>query len=218
MVPYNENQTSYRAEVNKAMADKPDALFLAAYPQDGATITREWLSLGGTQNFMFHNALRTKEFVEAVGPKFLQAAIGYDNASVEGPTVDAFRNSFKAKYNYEPVGAGILPQYDAVMVLALAMNIAPDLSGPAIRDSVRKIQESGGTVIGTGPEEFRKALAAIKEKRAIRYVGATGAVEFDKFGDVAGPILLWSVKGSDLVVDKTMTVDDINQIMKAVDQ
>ena len=113
--------------------------------------------------------------------------------------------------------ARALPQYDAIMVLALAMNIAPDLSGFAIRDSIRKIQE-GGTTVGTGPEEYKKALAAIKDKKPIKYVGATGAVEFDQFGDVAGPMLVWSVKGSDLVVDKTMTIDDINQIMKLVDR
>jgi len=44
-VPYNENQASYRAEVNTALAEKPDAVFFVAFPQDGATMTREWISL-----------------------------------------------------------------------------------------------------------------------------------------------------------------------------
>jgi branched-chain amino acid transport system substrate-binding protein len=48
-VAYNENQPSYRAEVNSALAEKPDAVFMVAFPQDGATMTREWISLGGTQ-------------------------------------------------------------------------------------------------------------------------------------------------------------------------
>ena len=48
MVAYNENQPSYRAEVTSALEGDPDSLYLVAFPVDGATITREWISLGGT--------------------------------------------------------------------------------------------------------------------------------------------------------------------------
>ncbi len=216
-IPYNENQPSYRAEVNRALAEKPDSIFFASFPQDGATMTREWLSLGGTQNMIFHNGLRNMEYVKAVGPKFLQKAFGFDNAAVEGPMVDVFRASYKAKYNSEPVGTGILPQYDAIFTLALAMNIAPDLSGPSIRDSMRKIQVPNGVHVGTGPEEYKKALALIKDGKPIKYFGATGPVEFDANGDVAGPILIWSVKGDDLSVDKTISLEEIIAITKEID-
>ena len=218
MVPYNENQSSYTAEVNKVLATKPDLLFLAAYPQDGATIAREWLSDGGTSNFMLHNALRTKSFVDAVGASHLQSAFGYDNAAVEGPSTDAFRAAFKAKYHYDPTGAGILPEYDAIMTLALAMNIAPDLSGASIRDAVRKIQVPEGTEIDAGGDQFKKALGLIKDGKPIRYVGATGTIQFDRNGDVAGPMMFWGVKGDELTVGQTMSVQDINKIMQTVDQ
>jgi branched-chain amino acid transport system substrate-binding protein len=216
-VPYNENQPSYRAEVNRALSEKPDSVFLASFPQDGATMTREWLSLGGTQNLILHNGLRNAEYVKLVGAKFLQKAFGFDNAAVEGPTVDAFRKSYKAKYNSEPVGTGILPQYDAIFTLALAMNIAPDLKGSSIRDSMRKIQDPNGTLVGTGPEEFKKALGLIKEGKPIKYSGATGPVEFDANGDVAGPLLIWSVKDGKLTVDKTITLDEIIAVTKKID-
>jgi branched-chain amino acid transport system substrate-binding protein len=217
-VPYNENQPSYRAEVNKVLAEKPDAVFFVAFVQDGATMTREWLSLGGTQNMILHNGLRSKEYVDAVGAKYLQKAIGFDNASVEGATVDTFRQAYKEKYGNEPNGPGILPEYDAIMVSALAMNIASDLSGPAIRDAVRKIQDPKGTVIGTGPDAFKRALALIKEGKPIRYVGATGPVEFDANGDVAGPILVWNVKGANLGVVKTYSQGDILELFKKIDR
>lgn len=218
MVPYNENQTSYRAEINQALEGKPDLLFLAAYPQDGATITREWLSFGGTSNLLLHNALRNKDYINAVGAENLQSAFGYDNAPAVGPSTEAFRKTFTDAYGFPPDGAGILPQYDAMMVLALAMNIAPDLSGTAIRDAVRKIQVADGTVVETGAEAYATALGLIKDGRPIRYVGATGPIEFDANGDVAGPVLIWSVKGSDVVVNETMTVEDIAKIFKTVDQ
>jgi branched-chain amino acid transport system substrate-binding protein len=216
-IAYNENQASYRAEVNLGLAEKPDAVFFVAFPQDGATMTREWISLGGTQNLILNNALRSVEYVKSVGPRFLQGAYGMDNASVAGPTVDAFKNLFQAKYNASPDGPGIYNQYDAVMVLGLAMNIAPDLSGPAIRDAIRKIQTAGGTVIGTGPDEFRKAVALIKDGKPIKYVGATGPVEFDANGDVGGAALIWNVKGEALGVDRTLTIDDMGALFRKID-
>jgi branched-chain amino acid transport system substrate-binding protein len=217
LIPYNENQASYRAEVTKALATKPDSIFFASFPQDGATMTREWLSLGGTQNMIFHNGLRNADYVKAVGGKFLEKAFGFDNASVEGETVDAFRNAYRERYHSEPVGTGILPQYDAIMTLALAMNIAPDLSGPAIRDSMRKIQVEGGTPVGTGPAEYKKALALIKEGKPIKYSGATGPVEFDANGDVSGPILIWGVKNGALVDEKTIPLEEIIAAAKKID-
>ena len=216
-VAYNENQPSYRPEVNAALAEKPDALFLVAFPQDGATMTREWIALGGTQNLILNNALRTPDYVKLVGSKYLQNSFGMDNASVAGPTVDAFKVAFQKAYNTSPDGPGIYNQYDAVMVLGLAIAMAPDVSGTAIRDAVRGSQAPDGTVVGTGPEEFKKALALIAAKKPIRYVGATGPVEFDANGDVSGPSLIWTVKGDELAVDRTLTLEDMAALFKQID-
>ena len=217
-VAYNENQPSYRAEVNVALATKPDAVFFVAFPQDGATMVREWISLGGTQNLILNNSLRSPDFVGAVGAQYLGNAYGMDNAPSSGPTADAFRDTFKAKYDAPADGPGLATQYDAVIVLGLAMNIAPELTGPAIRDSLRKIQDPAGTVVGTGPEEFEKALALIKEGKPIQYVGATGPVVFDVNGDVNGAALIWNVKADgELIVQDTITIEDMNALMKQVD-
>jgi branched-chain amino acid transport system substrate-binding protein len=71
--------------------------------------------------------------------------------------------------------------------------------------------------VGTGPEEFKKASALIKEGKPIRYSGATGPVEFDANGDVGGAALIWNVKGDQLGVDRTLTVDDMNALFKQID-
>ncbi len=217
-VAYNDNQPSYRAEVTQALASKPDAVFFVAFPQDGATMVREWISLGGTQNLILNNSLRSPDFVSAVGAQYLGNAYGMDNAPSSGPEAGPFRDSFKAKYGEEADGPGIATQYDAVIVLGLAMNIAPELTGTAIRDSVRKIQDPDGTVIGTGPDEFKKALGLIKEGKPIRYVGATGPVVFDANGDVNGAALIWNVASDGaLTVQDTITIEDMNALMKKID-
>ena len=53
-----------------ALAGDPDSLFLVAFPVDGATITREWLSLGGTGNLIVNNSLRSDDFIKAVGAQY----------------------------------------------------------------------------------------------------------------------------------------------------
>lgn len=215
-VPYNENQTSYRAEINQVLNAKPDAVFFVAFVQDGATMTREWLSFGGTQNIILHNGLRSIEYVKAVGAKYLTKAIGFDNAPSTGETVEAFLASYKEKFGREGSGPGIAPQYDAIIVSALAMNMANDLSGTSIRDSVRKVHGDGGAIVGTGPDEYRKALALIGKGQAIRYLGATGPVEFDANGDVAGPILVWNVTDNGLGVVRGYSQEEISDLLRKV--
>ena len=72
MVAYNENQPSYRAEVTKALDGDPDSLFLVAFPVDGITLTREWLSLGGTDKLIVNNSLRSNDYLEGVGEQYLK--------------------------------------------------------------------------------------------------------------------------------------------------
>ncbi|WP_245449458.1 ABC transporter substrate-binding protein [Chelatococcus asaccharovorans] len=216
-VGFNENQASYRAEVASALAEKPDAMFLVAFPQDGATIAREWISLGGTQNLILNNALRSPDFVKAVGGKYLAKAFGTDNASAAGPSVNVFKDAFEAEFKASAAGPGIYNIYDAVMVLGLAMNIAPDLSGTAIRDAIRKVHVAGGETVSTGPAEFKKALGLIGKGAPIKYLGATGPVEFDANGDVSGPALAWRVDGTDLVIDRSFSTEDMQKLFKEID-
>ena len=60
-------------------------------------------------------------------------------------------------------------------------------------------------------------MALIKEGKPIHYSGATGPVEFDANGDVSGAALIWNVKGEELVVDRTLTVEDMSALFKQID-
>ena len=216
-VPYNDNQPSYRAEVTKALAAKPESLLLIGFPKDAVTIVREWLSLGGTQKIALNNSMRVKDFVDGVGGRFLNESFGMDNAQVEGPTVDAFNKAFEAKYKYDSKGPGVHTQYDAMMVLGLAMNIAKDLTGPSIKDAVRQVHAAGGTTVGTGPDEFKKAVELIKAGKAIKYHGATGPIEFDANGDVTGPALVWKIVNGEIVTDHVISIDEMQALFKKID-
>ena len=102
MVPYAEKQQSYRAEVTKALASNPYSLFLVAFPVDGATMTREWISLGGTSNLIVNNSLRSTDYLEAVGAEHLKDLVGYDSAQPRVPSVEDFNAMFQAKFDGPP--------------------------------------------------------------------------------------------------------------------
>ncbi len=213
---YNENQPSYRTEVNQALALKPDALVLLAFAQDGATITREWLSLGGSQNLVLHNTLRSDDFIKSVGERYLGRAVGIDNAQVAGPSVDAFNASYQAKFGKPPVGAGLHTVYDAVVVTALAMQAASAIEGQAIRDTMRIVTDPSAPEVGPGTDGIRKGLDTLKAGGKIHYVGATGPFQFDKNGDVSGPALIWKIEGGKLVTEKVITLDAMGDYFKKI--
>lgn len=213
---YNENQPSYRAEVNQALALKPDALVLLALSQDGATIAREWISLGGPQTMILHNTLRSDDFIKAVGERFLGRAAGIDNAQVAGPSVDAFNAAYQAKFGRPPVGPGLHTVYDSVVVTALAMQAAASLDGTAIRDQMRQVTDPAGTEVLPGVDGIRRALELLKAGTRIRYVGATGPFQFDKNGDVSGPALIWKIEGGKLVTERVITLEEMAAFFKRI--
>lgn len=215
-VPFNENQPSYRAEVQRAMAVAHDAMFLIGFPGDSATLAREWISLGGTQNLLLNNALRSDEFVRNVGARFLNNAWGMDNAQVEGPSVDAFNRDFQARFNRAPNGPGLHTVYDAVIVTALAMAAAQPVTGTSIRDNIRRVTGGEGTEINPGVDSLRRGLDLLRQNQRIRYVGATGPVSFDQNGDVAGPALIWRVQDGQLQRVSVITVQEMQALIGRV--
>ena len=104
-----------------------------------------------------------------------------------------------------------------MMVIGLAMNIAKDLTGPSIREAIRKVHTPGGTLIGTGPAEFKKALDLIKAGTPIKYTGATGPIEFDANGDVSGPTLVWKITGGQIVTDRVINLTDMQTLTRRIE-
>ncbi|MDR0809194.1 MAG: ABC transporter substrate-binding protein, partial [Gemmobacter sp.] len=194
MVAYNEQQPSYRVEVNSALQGEPEALFLVAFPADGATVAREWLSFGGSSKLYLSNAMRADEFVQAVGADLLVDAVGIDNAQISGDSVTALNAAWEERFGSAPNGPGLHSMYDATAVALLAMEKAGEPSGRAIADSIRTVTGGEGEVVFPGIKGFTRAKALIAAGAPFTYVGATGPITFDANGDVNGPYLIWGAR------------------------
>ena len=216
MIGYSENQPSYRSDVTKALALEPDSLVLIGLSQDATILLREWLSLGGTQNVVLHNTLRSMDVIKGIGERFLTKAVGIDNGQASGPSADLFAKAFTAAYNRPAVGPGLHTMYDAAAVTLLAMQAAPSTDGAAIRDALRAVQDPEGIEVQPGVEGFRKGVEALAAGKKIRYVGATGAFRFDRNGDVTGPMLIWKVEKGAIVTEKTISLEEMNELERKV--
>ena len=217
MVAYNESQQSYRAEVTSALADNPDSLFLIAFPVDGATITREWISLGGTDNLIVNNSLRSSDYFEAVGTKYLQNLQGYDSAQPRLPSVTSFNEMFEEKFDGPPDGPGLHSVYDAVAVVLLAMEASDEITGDSIRDNIARVTSPNGEEVYPGPEGFKRAKELLAEGKTIRYVGATGALAFDENGDVQAPKMTWKMDGDEHVETGYFSTEEVAELLKKLD-
>lgn len=191
-VAINDGQASYRAEVASALAGKPDAVYLALYPKEGISVVRDWISFGGTRKMVIVNALKSDEFRDNVGFKYLTDAIGTDTSSPRVGSAGAFVELYKARFGFEPNGPAITNSFDAAMIALLAMEAAgKNAKGPAIAKAVARVTDPKGTPITADVDGFKNAAEIFKTGGSVMYQGATGNVIFDKNGDVSAPAVTW---------------------------
>ena len=210
--PYNEKQASYASEATAAMVGKPDALYLIATPVDGATIARAWVSQGGVGKFLLNDGMNSPDFIASVGAKYLNEAYGTSSGTSPSASTEYFNANYKAFSNIDPANPAADRSYDAGAIVGLAIAAAGSQDPLAIRDAIFKVTAKDGAVIHAGKAEFAKALALLKDGKAIRYEGVIGPVAFDQFGDITGPFRLWKITDGKVITLGEMSTDDINAI------
>ena len=215
-VAINDGQPSYRAEVTEVLKSKPEALYLALYPKEGASVVREWVSLGGTQKMVVANSLKSDEFRDAVGVKYLAEAVGHDSAPPRTASAKSFVDLYKAKFNAEPNGPGLPNIFDAVMISLLAMEAASDAAGDKIAAQVQKVTDPDGMSVFPDVAGIKAAKEALGAGKSLSHTGGTGAVKFDKNGDVSAPAVGWTFSDSVTVEQKYFTLADVDAFIASV--
>jgi ABC-type branched-subunit amino acid transport system substrate-binding protein len=217
-VRFNADQPTYRSEVTKALEAKPEAGFMAMAKTDGLKIMREWVRLDGPEKFFFPLGVMDTEFITNVGPEVLKQSWFFTPGDFQSPSLDLFRDTFQKRYNATPLGPGREQGYDIAALLALAIHTAGTAKdGKQIAAAMYKVTDPKGERVGAGPAEFRKALAAIKSGKTVRYLGASGEIDFDKFGDVTTPFLGWQLEGGTPVKKRAISIEDVTAVKKVVD-
>ena len=211
--PYNPAQASYAPEVTKALQGDPPALYLIGYPGDGTTILRTWVQQGGPQKFLLNDGLNSADLIKGVGPQFLNNAFGTSSGTTRSASTDYFDKAYPAMSGgFDSKAPAADRAFDAGAILGLAIARAGKFEAAAIRDAIREVTKPGGEVVSAGPEGFARALQLIRERKAVRYVGVIGAVEFDRNGDIVGPFRLWRLQNGEVTTTGQMTTDEVQAV------
>ncbi|NNE79468.1 MAG: ABC transporter substrate-binding protein [Silicimonas sp.] len=216
-VAVNDGQPSYRAEVTEALASQPESLYLALYPAEGTAAVREWISLGGTQNMILANSLKSDEFRDNVGLQYLGATLGTDTASPRSESADAFRAAYVERFESEPNGPGLANSYDATMIALLAMEAAgKDASGSDIAAAIAKVTDPNGTPVSADTAGFSAAKDVLSGGGTVMYQGGTGNVRFDKNGDVSAPAVVWAFSEGGIEEVEYMSLNDVDAFITSL--
>ena len=200
-IPYEENKPSYRGEVEQALAGEPDAINLIGYPVDGNKMIVEALEAGYEGDFIFPDGMKGEGVTP--GPacpegasceeRYLEGSFGTAPGALKVAARAAFEEDYVAAFG--PTGIPFRGEaYDAVVLIALAIQAAGEASGSAIQAKLREVANPPGQEFTYG--ELAVALAAIAAGKDINWQGVSGPVTWDEHGDVTtGAIEIWAVKG-----------------------
>ena len=181
-VGISPNQSSYRSEILKIYAAKPDVIFFQLDPGTGGTYFKEVTQLEGSSvPYIGTDVTASADFIKAVGAQTADAMItSIQGSSTGGSGAGAFATAYKAKYGGNPVELANYG-YDAMNVMALAWEKAGTTSGSAVFKAMHDVASAPGTACTT----FADCSALLKAGTAINYEGASGPVDFNQYGNVA---------------------------------
>ena len=182
---HEPDKASYRSELSTLAGSGAEALAVFAYyGSSGITILRNSLENGLFGKFLGADGMMDSSVIEQIGADTLRGNIVLSQpASDTGASNQAFASAFEAA-GHDPAAPFVAHGYDVAFLMALAIEKAGSADRGGIAAALREVANAPGMVIRPG--EWKKAVAALAAGEDVNYEGASGAIEFDGRGDVAG--------------------------------
>jgi ABC-type branched-subunit amino acid transport system substrate-binding protein len=218
------DQSSYRTEVTRMLATKPQVVFTEADPQTDATFLSELKQLHGLIPVISTETSLQANWLKAVGgaigeaelTKFVTGMQPY--APTTGPAWKAYNKALLASGSQVPkpeqwaTDPYSMTYYDAVNLVALAILAAKSTTPSVFAPEITKLtQPSQGSVNVYSFAEGKSALAAGKH---IRYVGAGGQIVFDRWHNSSGAFEAAHGGGGTVKILGTVTAAQIAALSK----
>ncbi|MDG2406456.1 MAG: ABC transporter substrate-binding protein [Paracoccaceae bacterium] len=180
-IRFSGELASFRGELEKAFAAS-EHVVISTDLEVGTRLLTEYLrrDYGGTL-YLIPELIANE--VAGLGSGALDGvAFGVSPSyDFENPAFKSFATAFNAATGTDPSPAMYEPNYyDQIIVLALAAQAAASNDGAAIRDNLANIANPPGKVVYS----YADGLAALKAGEDIAYYGASGAIDFNEFGNV----------------------------------
>ena len=208
---YPPDGATFEAEVSKAFAENPEGLVLIAYPETGSLVLKaayEKGLLNGTTQILLTDGMKTDGIGDRVGKNqageyLLAGALG-TAAKAGGVGLAAFSEQYQAAFNrspevYDP------NTWDAAALMVLAAEAAQSTQSTALQGQILAVANAPGTEVS----DVCQGLALVREGQDINYQGASGDLELDEWGDVAGAYDVWQIQpDGTLAIVETIAVGE----------
>jgi len=205
-------QSSYRSEVARVIDSHPDVIFTTADPATAGTLFSNFHEANNFAiPFVGTDSTTGSDWVTAVGAQVahdhLVSLIG---GSEPGGGGTVFNTWYAKLYNHQPL-ANANYAYDAVMLLALAIESAGSTDPQAMVDAIPKISNPPGQKVS----DWATAVAALKAGTKIDYNGASGPMDYNQYHNVFGPFdaVQVDLQGTSQIV-QTFSAADLAAVTK----
>lgn len=200
-VIYEPNQSSYRTELSRVLATKPDVISLSAYRPDATIILKEWYQSGQDCKFIMPGWTANEDLVKALGKEATEGIISISNvAASQSPAYKRFAAAFKKVANREP-DIFAAQSYDMVITLALAIEAA-GASADVIAINGKIPSITGGN--GQAVTSFTDGRDALRNGKPVNYDGASSRLDFGKHGETVPDFGVFDIQDGNLVLKETI--------------
>jgi len=179
---FEPNQSSYRSEATKALADGPEVVMLAAYTNDAVTMAKLIYQLDPEARVVGPLYALGNDFIKSVGNDVAEGTLAVDAMSAEGS--DAYKRLvplYKTATGDEPTANPYaVMDYDMIVTLSLAVQAAGSTDPTVFAPFIKTVANEPGVAVSS----YAEGLAALKEGKDIAYSGASSPVDFDESGDL----------------------------------
>ena len=197
-VVYEPNRPSYRSELQKVLAAKPDVIVMGSYLPDTTIILREWYQSGDDVKFVIPGWAANPQLVQALGAEVCEGIISVDTVSNENsPAYKAFDAAYN-KATGKPASSNIYAAmaYDMVISMALAMEAAgPGATVAQINSKIRDVSNPQGDTVYS----FAEGKAKLAKKEKVNFDGASSKLDFDQYGDATPDFGVYVIEKGELV-------------------
>ncbi|CAB3630436.1 ABC transporter substrate-binding protein [Achromobacter pestifer] len=199
---YEPNQTTYRTELNKVLASKPDVISLSAYRPDATIILKEWFQTGQDCKFIMPGWTANEDLVKALGKEATEGIISISNvAAHEHQAYKRFAAEFRKRTKREP-DIFASQSYDMVITLALAIEAAGAKADvAAINGKIRAVTAEGG---GEKVSDFAQGQALLRAGKPVDYDGASSRLDFGKQGETVPDFGVFDIRDGKLVLNEVI--------------
>lgn len=191
-VVYEPRRTSYRSELQKALASNPDVVVLSGYLPDTSIILREAYELGATAKFLIPGWAAGPQLISALGPEVSEGVLVYESVpDIEGAAFKRYSEEYKKALGSTGEDNVFAAQsYDMVITLALAIEKAGAAADNlAIAKAIREVANPNGQKVSS----FAEGQKALKAGQKINYEGASGRLDFDEEGNAVADFAVFSI-------------------------